>query len=149
MQDPGGKRPPDPDRDPTRRDRSLTYLLHRAGVSWKYYVAEGAQPDCDDDAMTCHEKPQTVGTPSIWNPLPYFTTVERDGQLGNVQTVDHFFTDLGDDSLPAVSWIVPNEAMSEHPPARVSAGEAYVTGLINAVMASFVVALDGDFPRVG
>jgi phospholipase C len=114
----------------------LTYLLHRAGVSWKYYVAEGAQPDCDDDAMTCHEKPQTVGTPSIWNPLPYFTTVERDGQLGNVQTVDHFFTDLGDDSLPAVSWIVPNEAMSEHPPARVSAGEAYVTGLINAVMAS-------------
>ena len=31
----------------------LTYLLHRAGVSWKYYVSEGTQPDCDDDAMTC------------------------------------------------------------------------------------------------
>ncbi len=62
--------------------------------------------------------------------------MQRDGQLDNVQTADHFFIDLGDDSLPAVSWIVPNEASSEHPPARVSTGEAYVTSLINAVMES-------------
>ena len=114
----------------------LTYLLHRAGVKWKCSVAEGAQPDCDDNAMTCPEKPQTVGTPSIWNPLPIFTTVQRDGQLGNVQTIDHFFDDLRDDSLPSVSWIVPNEVSSEHPPARVSTGQAYVTSLINAVMES-------------
>src|SRR5579859_8138637 len=28
----------------------LTYLLHKAKVSWAYYVANGTQPDCEDDA---------------------------------------------------------------------------------------------------
>jgi phospholipase C len=37
-------------------------------------------------------------------------------------------------TLPAVSWINPTGAVSEHPPALVSTGQAYVTGLINAVM---------------
>ena len=37
-------------------------------------------------------------------------------------------------TLPAVSWVVPSQDVSEHPPARISAGVAYVTGLINAVM---------------
>jgi phospholipase C len=33
-----------------------------------------------------------------------------------------------------VSWVVPDRAHSEHPSARVTEGQAYVTGLINAVM---------------
>jgi phospholipase C len=112
----------------------LTYLLHEANVSWKYYVAEGTQPDCDDDEMTCESKPQTVGTPEIWNPLPWFDTVHDDGELGNIQTLDHFYADVRNGTLPAVAWIVPNGEVSEHPPARVSVGQAYVTGLVNAIM---------------
>ena len=65
----------------------LTYLLHEANVSWKYFVAEGTQPDCDNDEMTCESKPQTVGTPERWNPLPWFDTVHDDGELGNIQTL--------------------------------------------------------------
>jgi phospholipase C len=114
----------------------LTYLLHKNNVSWKYYVAEGTQPDCDDDDMTCAPKPQTVGTPEIWNPLPFFTTVDQDGELGNIQTLDHFFADVQAGTLPAVSWVVPNGDVSEHPPALVSTGQAYVTGLINSIMQS-------------
>jgi phospholipase C len=114
----------------------LTYLLHRGNVSWKYYVTEGAQPDCDDDGMACASKPQQVGMASFWNPLPYFTTVQQDGELKNIQTLDHFFADLRTDSLPAVSWIVPNDDSSEHPPSRISVGQTYVTSLINAIMQS-------------
>jgi hypothetical protein len=33
----------------------LTYLLHKSHVSWAYYVANGTQPDCDDDAMFCQQ----------------------------------------------------------------------------------------------
>ena len=33
-----------------------------------------------------------------------------------------------------MSWVVPSEAVSEHPRSRVSAGQSYVTGLVNAVM---------------
>ncbi len=112
----------------------LTYLMHRDSVSWKYYVAEGTQPDCEDDAATCGAQPQKVGTPEIWNPLPWFTTVKQDNQLGNIQTVDHLYADARAGNLPAVSWVVPNGKVSEHPPALVSDGQAYTTNLVNAIM---------------
>jgi len=35
-----------------------------------------------------------------------------------------------------VSWIVPDQQDSEHPSALVSTGQAYVTGIVNAVMRS-------------
>jgi phospholipase C len=112
----------------------LTYLLHQNGVSWRYYVADGTQPDCADDAMFCTPQRQQHGTPEIWNPLPYFTTVQQDGQLGNIQPVSNFLEAAKNGSLPQVAWVVPNGNVSEHPPALVSAGQAYVTQLINAVM---------------
>ena len=66
----------------------MTYLLHRYGVSWGYYVFQGTEPDCEDDsAMTCAPVQQGPKTPGIWNPLPSFTDVAQDGQLGNIQTL--------------------------------------------------------------
>ncbi len=114
----------------------LTYLLHKAGVSWKYYVAEGSEPDCDDDAALCPPVPQLTTTPNIWNPLPFFTTVRQDSELVNIQTLDSFETDVAAGMLPAVSWIVPNSVVSEHPTALVSTGQDYVTSIINAIMQS-------------
>jgi phospholipase C len=112
----------------------LTYLLHKANVSWAYYVAPGTQPDCEDDAATCAPVKQGPKTPGIWNPLPEFDTVQQDGQLSNIQSVNNFYTAAKNGTLPAVSWVTPDGKESEHPPALVSVGQAYVTGLINAVM---------------
>jgi phospholipase C len=123
-----------PQKRPDYAWTDLTYLLHKNNVSWAYYVAEGTQPDCEDDAMVCAPKPQRAGTPEIWNPLPYFDTVKQDGELGNIQQLSNFYTAAKNGTLPAVSWIVPNGKNSEHPPALVSRGQAYVTGLINAIM---------------
>ena len=112
----------------------LTYLMHRAHVSWRYYIASGAQPDCADGQMTCLGVAQGAATPGIWNPLPYFDTVHNDHQLGNIQGVGNFLIAARRGNLAQVSWVVPSAAVSEHPPSRISAGVAYVTGLINAVM---------------
>jgi phospholipase C len=113
----------------------LTYLLHNAGISWGYYIFQGSEPDCEDDQnMTCSSVPLNVHTPGIWNPLPSFTDVNTDQQTGNVQTLSNFFTAARSGTLPAVSWITPNSKVSEHPTALVSAGQTYVTGLINAIM---------------
>ena len=112
----------------------LTYLLHKAGVSWGYYVFQGTEPDCEDDAAVCPPKRQNAATPGIWNPLPYFDTVKQDGQLGNIQSLNRFAAAARDGSLPEVSWIVPNGRVSEHPPALLSRGERYTTSLINALM---------------
>lgn len=113
----------------------LTYLLHKHGVSWRYYVAPGSQPDCvDDDALRCPFRFQGPRTPEIWNPLPRFTTVHLDHELANIESVAAFFRAARRGALPAVSWIVPNGRNSEHPPSRVSDGQAWVTRLVNAVM---------------
>src|SRR5579863_3163118 len=112
----------------------LTYLLYKNKVSWAYYLDQGAQPDCEDDAMMCTPKAQSVKVPGIWNPLPEFDTVKQDGQLGNIQDISNFSTAAKNGTLPAVSWVVPNSTNSEHPPALVSTGESYVTSLINAAM---------------
>jgi phospholipase C len=112
----------------------LTYLLYKANVSWGYYVDEGDQPDCDDDAMFCEAKPQRFNVPGIWNPLPYFETVQQDNQVSNVQPTKNFYDAASAGTLPAVSWVIPNQTVSEHPPANIADGQAYVTSLINAVM---------------
>ena len=115
----------------------LTFLLNRAGVSWRYYLAEGTEPDCEDDGEeTCEPVPQLAAVPSIWNPLPNFDTVKEDGQLGNIVPLDQFYLDVKNGTLPAVTWVIPDGDVSEHPPARVSVGQAYVTALINTLMQS-------------
>ncbi len=141
--------PPDPDAVPDPYTGSepislpwtdITYLLHKDGVSWAYYVFEGDEPDCEDDeAMTCAPVKQGPKTPGIWNPLVDFLDVKEDNQTGNVQSLTHFYEaakSSGECGLPHVSWIVPNAEVSEHPTALVSAGQAYVTTLINTIMSS-------------
>jgi phospholipase C len=116
----------------------LTYLLHKHGVSWAYYVQRGIQPDCDDNpdqtAAGCAPVAQGAGTPSIWNPLPSFTDVKADGQIGDIQNLSGFYTAAEHGHLPAVSWIAPTQANSDHPPANLATGQAYVTNLINTIM---------------
>jgi phospholipase C len=113
----------------------LTYLLHAHHVSWAYYVANGSEPDCeDDDALRCPFKFLGPRTPGIWNPLPYFTTVHEDDELGNIRPMSAFLAAARDGTLPAVAWVVPNGHDSEHPPALVSDGQAWVTSLVDAVM---------------
>jgi phospholipase C len=119
---------------PTYAWTDLSYLLYKNSVSWKYYVQSGVEPDCRNDGADCPPVNQNAKTPGIWNPLPYFTTVRQDGQLANVTDVTNYYKDARAGTLPAVSWIDPSGPNSEHPPARVDAGQAWVTSLVNAAM---------------
>ena len=42
--------------------------------------------------MTCAPVKQGPKTPGIWNPLVDFLDVKEDGQLGNVQSLNNFYT---------------------------------------------------------
>jgi len=114
----------------------LTYLLHAHHVSWRYYVFKGLAPDCDRNQMFCKALPQSAKTPGIWNPLPWFDTVKQDRQGENVAPFDEFLQAARTGTLSAVSWLTPAESVSDHPPASIRRGQAYVTGVINAVMRS-------------
>jgi phospholipase C len=114
----------------------LTYLLHRSDVSWRYFVANGSQPDCVDGQVLCRAREQSASTPGIWNPLPGFRTVWQDGQVSNIQPVQNYFRMARTGNLPSVSWVVPNDRHSEHPPNSIAAGQAWVTRIVNASMRS-------------
>jgi phospholipase C len=94
----------------------ITWLLHRQNVDWAYYY--------------------TPGAPDDWIPLRWFATVKEDNQLGNIKPITDFRAAAKNGALPAVCWIVPNFECSEHPQATVTAGEQYVTDLVNTIMQS-------------
>jgi phospholipase C len=103
----------------------ITWLLHRHHVNWSYYLDHGP--------VTL-----TLGNPNgtsiHWNPLPGFTDVHKDGQLGSMRPLSVFYKQAKAGTLPKVAWVAPDFRDSEHGPALVSTGQAYVTRLINAVM---------------
>jgi phospholipase C len=114
----------------------LTWLLYHHDVSWAYYISAGESPDCADGVMGCKLRPQSATTPSIWNPLPRFEDVRQTHQVNHVQDSSLFFKAARAGRLPAVSWVIPNYTQSEHPPAPIKRGQAWVTSVINAVMRS-------------
>jgi phospholipase C len=133
--------PPHEKQNPTNRKpdyawTDLTYLMHARHVPWRYYVFTGTQPDCREDEMICGSVPQNARTPGIWNPLPWFSTVQQDRQVRDVVSMRYFFRDARRGTLPAVSWLIPSDPVSDHPPSRLTAGQAYVTSVVNAVMRS-------------
>ncbi|MGO9887991.1 MAG: alkaline phosphatase family protein [Solirubrobacteraceae bacterium] len=73
-------------------------------------------------------------SPPAHGPLPSFTDVQQDNQLGDIQNTSRFLVDAHAGTLPAVCWVVPDQPHSDHPPANIANGQAYVTNLINTVM---------------
>ncbi len=118
-----------PERLPNRQTpfawTDITWLLHRHGVRWAYYLDHGA---------VTVSLGNPTGTSIHFNPLPGFTDVHKDGQLGSMRPLKVFYRTAKAGTLPKVSWVAPDFRDSEHGPALVSTGQAYVTRLINAVM---------------
>ena len=121
----------------------ITYLLHKAGVSWASYLdfADKGEALKKDEYLALHTATRDVGgfttyVPSTWNVLPGFVTVHQDSQITNIDPITEFFREAKKGTLPAVSWIIPNNRDSEHPTSLVSTGQAFVTNVINAIMRS-------------
>ena len=94
--------------------------LLQAGISWKYYSGE--------------QDPQAE---TVWNPLPGFPQItSKPAQFANLVPTGQFYADLQNGTLPQVCWLIPSASASEHPPADITVGMQYVTGLVNAAMQS-------------
>ena len=101
--------------------------------------------------MLCAPVPQNAQTPGIWNPLPCFDTVQAGRPARQHPAARQLLHGRAKDgTLPAVSWVAPDAARSASTRRRASAtGQAYVTGLINAVMQRPRLELDRDLPGLG
>jgi phospholipase C len=117
----------------------ITELLQSGTIDWKYYVTSGTIPDTEDGHVvgTIPAQTQDPKRYTLWNPLPAFPSVRGDaGEWNRLVDTSEFYTDCKTGQLPQVCWVIPSGAVSEHPPAGVREGMAYVTGLVNAVMQS-------------
>ncbi|HJU57779.1 MAG TPA: alkaline phosphatase family protein [Actinomycetota bacterium] len=93
----------------------LPDLLERAGVSWRYYLG-------DNDFI---------------NTLALIEHIVFGPMIDKVATDDDFFTDLAKGDLPAVSWLIPDVDVSEHPAAAsMCEGENWTVETLNAIMRS-------------
>jgi phospholipase C len=95
--------------------RVLPDLLEEAGVSWKYYLG-------DNDYINTLALVEHV----VFGPMN--DKVVDDGE---------FLRDLEAGDLPAVSWLIPDVEVSEHPAAgSMCEGENWTVEILNAIMRS-------------
>jgi phospholipase C len=92
-------------------------LLDAAGISWKSYAPVY---NSSGYAWNTYDSISQIRNSSLWTEhvFPY----------------TQFVTDAQNGNLPAVSWLVPDTADSDHAPSSVCTGENWVVQQINAVM---------------
>jgi phospholipase C len=88
--------------------------LEAAGIDWKYYLGHDDYVNTDDWIRHWHEGPMQK----------------------NVVDDSEFLDDIKANDLPAVSWVVPDVEVSEHPPQPVCPGENWTVEVMNALQRS-------------
>jgi phospholipase C len=103
---------------PCLKYSTMRDLLDAKGVSWKYY------------------SPPVVGNSgAIWNAFEAIKAVRYGPEWGtNVTDSDtQIFTDISGGTLPAVSWLIPDKANSDHPQSNTDTGPSWVASVVNAI----------------
>jgi len=103
--------------------QTMADVLDAAGLPWKCYTIE-------DGSV-----PSAIGA---FNPLVFFSQfLDNSARLAQATTdFGEFATDLAAGTLPAVSWIVTEAVVSEHPPASPDMGQLLVARVVQDLMAS-------------
>ncbi len=98
-------------------------VLDTAGLPWKCYsVMDGSVPSA-------------IGA---FNPLIFFSQIQKTPRKLARATaeISEFFADLKAGTLPAVSWIVTEATVCEHPPAPPDMGQLFAARVVEALMNS-------------
>ena len=92
---------------------TLIDLLDARNVSWRYY---------------------SPGSNSIWNGPNSISHLRFGADWSRVITPEtNVLSDIGANQLPAVTWIVPDAAASDHPGSTDGSGPSWVASIVNAI----------------
>jgi phospholipase C len=103
--------------------QTMADVLEDAHLPWKCYsVGDGSLPT-------------SIGS---FNPLIYFQSILTSPTklVKALVGIDQFFLDLALGTLPAVSWIITEPAVCEHPPAPPDMGQLLVARVVRALLES-------------
>lgn len=119
---------------------TLRDLLDKAGLSWLYFT--------------------NTSNSSVWNAFDAIDVVRSGPEWATniVAPETEIFQTISDGKLPAVSWVIPDALMSDHPGNHPQLGPSWVASIVNAIGASrywdstvVIVAWDewgGEFDHV-
>jgi phospholipase C len=98
---------------------TLQGLLDAKSVSWTYYT-----PGWDH------------GAGAYWNAFLAISSVYKDhaewrAHISKPET--NIFADISNDALPAMSWVIPDGANSDHPGYHSDTGPSWVASVVNAI----------------
>ncbi|HEY1866991.1 MAG TPA: alkaline phosphatase family protein [Candidatus Cybelea sp.] len=104
---------------------TIADLLDARGVSWRYYVDPFAGPHYDFSG-------------AVWNGFDAIRKVRYgpDWSANVSMPNTNFFADVKGGRLPAVSWVIPSFANSDHPASGCNGGPRWIAKLVDAVGAS-------------
>jgi phospholipase C len=115
--------------------QTMADTLTSHGISWKYYdtpIASGATL-----AKAIEGKCNGCNAWNYWNPLDAKNSTYTDPvYTNNMAARIRLFWDIGNGTLPQVSWVIPSGGISDHPPANATLGMWWVTDIVNAVASS-------------
>jgi phospholipase C len=104
-------------------------LLDAKGISWKYYA---------NKVYPWHNP--KAGNAGIWSAFDAIKSVRYSSEWGTKVTSSdlQIFSDIKNGKLPAVSWVTPDGANSDHPDEKnkngpIDTGPSWVASLVNAV----------------
>ncbi|MGA9944592.1 MAG: alkaline phosphatase family protein [Candidatus Cybelea sp.] len=97
--------------------RTMRDLLDAKSVPWKYYSPR-----------------EPHGSGAYWNGFDAIKAVREGSEWSkNINETNQFFYDVAGGTLPAVSWIVPDESNSDHPGNHSATGPSWVATIVNAI----------------
>ncbi|MGC1380489.1 MAG: alkaline phosphatase family protein [Candidatus Baltobacteraceae bacterium] len=99
--------------------RTLRDVLDAKQLSWRYY-APAVGGSFGGDLWNAFDAIQPVRYGSEWS-------------TNQASPETKFFTDVDRDSLPAVSWVVPDFQNSDHPGDNSDTGPSWVAQVVNAI----------------
>jgi phospholipase C len=103
--------------------------LSAAGVSWKYY-GEGFEASSGVYDHYC----------DICNPFQYSKSIMTTDLKNNIQGLSDFYSDLQNGTLPAVSFIKPDDILDGHPGSSIPLlFEAFARNVVTSVQAKDAV----------
>jgi len=103
---------------PCLKYSTLRDLLDARSVTWKYY-----------------SPPEPHGTGALWDAFDAIKAV-REGPEWHTNVTHQptvIFSDISGGTLPAVSWVVPDDVNSDHPGDASDTGPSWVASIVNAV----------------
>ncbi len=108
------------------KTKTVEDLLNNSNVTFRYY----------DSVLPTYK--QAIATKygaayQLWNPMA--AKAESYSQYFDYHYVDRdqIFTDLKTENLPDISYVIPQMNYSDHPPANITLGEAFVANVVDAV----------------